>query len=118
MPNPTWPASLPQNLEITGLQESPPNLTIRTPMEVGPPKLRRRATAGVRPIQGRQLLTKTQVATLDTFYVTTLAGGSLPFDWVHPRTQAAATFAFVSPPVYTPVGADAWYAALTLEVRP
>lgn len=119
MANAVWPASLPQNPLLAGFTESPPNLTIRTPMEAGPPKLRRRATAGVRPLPLQVALTKAQVATLDAFYLTTLAGGSLPFDWTHPRTAAAATFAFTAPPSYTPLGSDLNYSVqLPLEVRP
>ena len=44
---------------------------------------------------GCQMLVKrADVATLDAFYMTTLAGGTLTFDWTHPRTGAAATCAF------------------------
>lgn len=115
---PTWPASLPQQVEMTDFQETVPNMLIRSSTDTGPPKVRRRFSAGVRPINGRQLLTKAQVATLDTFYVTTLTGGALAFDWVHPRTQAAASLRFVGPPVYTCLGPDAYYAAYQLEILP
>jgi hypothetical protein len=115
---PTWPASLPQQLEITDFQESPPNTLIRSTTDTGPPKVRSRFSAGIRPIQGRQLLTKAQVATLDTFYVTTLTRGALAFDWVHPRTGDAVSFRFVGPPVYTPIGPDAYYGRYQLEILP
>jgi hypothetical protein len=117
---PTWPVSLPAAPMVQGLKESVPNTVIRTPMETGPPKLRQRFTAGVRPLTLPFLLTKAQVATLDTFYVTTLKGGSLTFDGLnHPRTGAAvSTWAFVKPPEYTPLGPDAWQTQLELEIRP
>ena len=60
----------------------------------------------------------TDRATLDAFYTTTLGGGALTFSWVHPITQAAATFAFVSPPKYTTTDGVTFQAMLDLEIRP
>lgn len=122
MVNPTWPASLPDHLEAGSYRESPPDLTIRTNMEVGPPAVRRRSTAGVRPIQGTlAALTPAQVATLDDFYANTLASGAIRFDWVNPRTQAAVTMRMTDPPEYRARQAargTRYDAALKLEVLP
>jgi hypothetical protein len=116
---PTWPASLPQFVEVGDYQESPPATKIRSPMDASPPKMRRRFTAGVRPLRVKIMLpTKAQVETLDSFHETTLAGGTLSFDWVHPRTQVAKTFRFVSEPRYSPKSPEGWYAHLDLEVLP
>jgi len=115
---PLWPTGLPQAPSKDGLSEQAPNTVIRTPMEAGPTKVRRRFTAGIRPFTMTFLLTKAQVELLDGFYWTTLVGGSLTFDWVHPRTGLSATFAFVEPPVYTARGPDAWDAVVKVEIRP
>jgi hypothetical protein len=114
-----WPASLPQLVAVEGYEESPPETALRTEMDAGPAKVRRRFTAGVRPITAQLDLDAAQVETLDQFYVTTLAGGALRFDWVDPRNQAAVELRFVRPPVYRPAGSDAaWTAFLQLEVMP
>ena len=116
---PSWPGTLPTAPEGPGYTEAVPNTLIRTSMDAGPPKVRQKFTAGVRPFTMTWMLTKAQVATLDTFYVTTCQGGSLSFDsLLHPRTQAAATFRFTEPPVYTYLGPDVWRAQTKMEILP
>ena len=115
----TWPASLPQEPLAEGFTEQAPNTIIRSQMEAGPAKLRRRFTAGTRNFDCQLYLSADQAEALDAFYVSTLAGGALSFDWKHPRTQAAVTFRFVEPPSYKPVKrGTAWQASLKLEVLP
>ena len=119
MANPTWPVGLPQLIAVDGYGETPPDTTLRTGMDAGPAKVRRRSTAGIRPLSVQLDLDAAQVETLDGFYVATLQGGALAFDWVHPRTQAIATLRFVRPPAYRPQGSDAaWRAVMQLEVLP
>lgn len=113
-----WPGTLPQAPDWSGYQETSPNVAIRTQMDAGPPKLRRRFTAGIRPFSMQFLLTQAQVATLDTFYQTTLTGGTEAFDWTHPRTGAAASFRFVSPPQYSALGPNVYRATCQMEVLP
>ena len=119
MANPTWPPGLPQLVAVEGYGEAPPETAVRTTMDAGPAKVRRRTTAGIRPLSVQLDLDAAQVETLDAFYVATLEGGALAFDWVHPRTQAAASLRFVRPPAYRPQGSDAaWRTVLQLEVLP
>lgn len=114
----TWPAGLPQRPLADGFTESPVSAVIRTEMDVGPAKMRRRYTAEVRVYNMGLLLTTAQVATLQTFYESTLAGVD-PFDWVDHRTGAAASYRFRSPPSYFEAGApDYWRTTLDLEVLP
>ena len=113
----TWPATLPSP-SPDGYGERPGAGPLRTEMEVGPPKVRRRTTTVVRQFDINLELTKAQIATLDTFYVTTLAGGVTEFDWTNPRTEAAATCRFVTVPVYTTTGGDGWQARFRMEVLP
>lgn len=98
MSTPVWPASLPQVLEIQGFSEKLPNVVMRTAMETGPAKRRRRFTAAPTPVKGSLTLTVAQRATLKTFFDSDLQGGALSFDWTHPVTGVTATYAFVSPP--------------------
>lgn len=113
-----WPASLPQVLTVESYREQPPDVVLRTQMDAGPDKVRRRFTAGIRPVQGQIWCTKTQVATLDAFYVTTLLGGSLPFDWQNSRTLTAASLRFRKPPTYEPDHKDLYRVGLELEILP
>jgi len=114
----SWPGTLP-TLLLAGYTESPPNTAIRTPMDGGVAKVRQRFTAAARPINGALLLTKAQVDTLDTFYVTTLNGGSDPFEFDNVRTGATEDFRFVSPPQYTNAGSDEnWRVSMEIEQLP
>jgi hypothetical protein len=94
-----WPSALPQRfLQDPGATEQPPDLMLETQMDAGPPKARRRYTAGYRMVSGSIVLTHAQRAILDDFYVTTLEGGALTFDWIHPITSQPATFRFLPQP--------------------
>ncbi|MCW5698292.1 MAG: hypothetical protein KIT00_00435 [Rhodospirillales bacterium] len=100
-----------------GFNEQAPNSVIRTQMEAGSPKVRRRFTAGIRILDMHLRLNVDQVDTLDTFHDSTLQGGALSFDWVLPRTGAPMTFRFVEPPSYAPIARGRlWTATLKLEV--
>lgn len=118
MASSTWPSSLPDKALAAGYSESAPETVIRTPMDAGPAKVRRRCTGGVRRITVRQILTAAQVATLDIFFVEDLAGGSLAFDWVHPRTQAEVEMRFLSAPKYGEPKGNYWPVSFELEILP
>lgn len=115
---PTWPATLPDKVLQEGYDEQLQPIVIRSPMDTGPAKLRRRATAAPRSISGGQRLTAAQVETLDGFYRTDCADGALAFDWKHPRTQAAASLRFVSPPRYASLGGGVYAVSLSFEILP
>lgn len=93
----TWPTSLPQYVLEQGYQESLEDQTIETAMDAGPPKVRRRFTTSVRKLTVQVQMDADQAAIFEDFYLNTCAGGSLPFEWVHPRTRAARTFRFRKP---------------------
>lgn len=112
-----WPSSLPQRPLLEGAAEQGQGTVVRTDMDVGPAKLRRRYTAEVTRFDVSLILTTAQVATLETFYDTTLQGVD-PFDWTHPRTLAAASLRFITRPGYQPIGAGYWRTAFALEVLP
>jgi len=114
-----WPVELPQQMEL-GESETPPDVMLRTKMDIGPDKIRRRFTAGVRMVRGFVEMSATNIASFDGFFVSTLKHGSIPFDWVLPRSGAAVTYRFVEVPQYESV-ADRknWYRVkLSLEILP
>lgn len=118
MPNPAWPGSLPAYVEQAGYNERLPDQTLETAMETGPGKTRQRFTTNVQPFGFVIKMTAAQYATFETFFRTTLAGGSLKFDWVHPRTRVAATYQFRKPPPQMRVEGEACVVTMTMEMLP
>lgn len=114
----TWPSTLPQDFIEAEWRESPPDNLIRSSMDVGPDKVRRRSTSNPRPVSARMIMTTAQVATFETFYITTLISGSLTFDIDHPRTETEVEMRFVTPPEYTPAGGGYWWVDMQLEILP
>ena len=119
-----WPASLPSTPLLQGLSYTPQTQVVRTPMDIGPPKLRRRTSAEVTPFSARLVLTGAQLATLRTFFFTTLAGGALTFTWLEPTTGASVTMQFRGPYTATPLRAHGFVdgrlydVAVDLEIVP
>lgn len=114
----TWPATLPSGPLLDQYEEQPPDLTIRTEMEAGPDKVRRRMTDSVRPMKCRFSMTSAQVTILDGFFVTTLSGGASRFNWTHPRTGSSDEFRFRKRPAYRPEGGGYWEVEVELEKMP
>lgn len=123
MASAVWPAGLPQAPQLRALRERPPELTVRTSMDVGPAKVRRRQTAGVRTFPIEIKLTRDQVALLDEFFLDTLAGGALAFQWTQHRTGDLIDYRFLGPPEYAPLaprqsGSEYWMATFSIEALP
>ena len=99
MPNPTWPASLPQQ-QFEGLEESQIPAFVDFQVGAGPDKRRLIATRG-RKIQRTPIeLNGTQLATFNTFFEDTLSWGSSVFDWTSGDfiTDTTRTFRIVEVP--------------------
>lgn len=115
----TWPSTIPSYHITNAYSEQFPETAVRTEMDVGPAKIRRRITYNVAPLtiilDG---LSKTQIASLETFYRATLLGGTLPFTWTHPRTGASVSLRFTSRPKVQPANGVTWRAEFGLEVLP
>jgi len=91
----TWPTSLPLP-EQAGYSEQQANNILRTQMDAGAPKQRRRYTAVYTTVKFQMTLTSAQTATLMSFYNLVGAGS---FYWTHPRTGASVTARFTEPPI-------------------
>lgn len=114
----TWPIALPAYPLLDNFQESVPNTVIRTDMEQGPAKVRQRTTAAVRKMSLAYLMSKTQVTALETFYLTTLQGGALAFDFIHPRSNTTVSCRFTKPPEYGAGNGNYFRVAIEMEVLP
>jgi hypothetical protein len=116
-----WPSSLPA-LEAA-VQESRQSSVIRTPMETGPSKVRRRFSAATRFIVGTMVLNATQRSALDSFFSTTLSEGALEFTFSDPVDDTEQSVRFTAEPSYATIrGGSAsdrlWRATLQLEILP
>ena len=111
----TWPAEL--VITRDGYRESPPDLVMRSSMDTGPDKIRRRSTAGVRPVTMSLFLTDAQQVILDAFFVTDTGHGAFSFIFVSPSTGNTENANFVGPPEYARNG-PMWNVAVNLEILP
>jgi hypothetical protein len=88
-----WPSSL--GCAILDFSEQRQRNIASFKPDVGPPKMRRRSTAVGILTSVAFRMTNTQLSTFDTFFVTTLVDGTLPFSMNHPRTAASYNWMFV-----------------------
>lgn len=117
-----WPASLPKSPLAEGFSESRGARILRTPMDLGPAKQRRRGRrADVMPVS--MAFTTAELATFETFVNTTLRGVAR-FGVPHPRTGAMVEVRLVPQEdgeLYKLVplaGRRVWRVSFTLEVLP
>lgn len=118
----TWPSSLPSQFEVGAALEQQ-NPFIRSPMELGPAKQRRRFTATSRFYSGTMLLTKDQRDDLVEFFDTTTNGGADGFDFEDPEDFGTVTARFLSVPSYSALvgasgGVSLWRATVAVELLP
>ena len=121
MANYTWPSSLPPKPIKDGFSEVGGVNVIRTPMELGPAKTRRRSRIA-KPVQVAFVMTKAQIVTLENFVENTLFGVRR-FNFTHPRTWATIEVRIVPGGegvfyTLTPLGSDWYRVSMTFEVLP
>ncbi len=76
---PLWPTDLPQRLELQQFNTTVRDGRLQTPMEIGPPKLRRRTALAARPVTGSFITDYDGYGRLLRFWDEEILGGSLPF---------------------------------------
>lgn len=108
----TWPSTI--KVTRDNYTETPPDRTIRSNMDVGPQKIRRRSTTAVRIVSLRLFLTQAQLTTLDDFYD---ANDALVFDFPDPRTGTTKRARFTMPPTYG-LNETMWDVSVKLEYLP
>ena len=115
---PTWPITLPQDLSIAGYGESPGDNQLRSNMDVGPAKVRRRSTAAPRKVKGGVILTREQLATFREFYDDILLSGVLRFTWLDPTDpESTVEMRFAEKPAWT-AQEGFFNVSLSLEILP
>jgi len=117
MAAPPWPANVPLSFLHGTYQEAMPDGRLRTEMDTGPAKLRRRTTAAPRPMAGTIHIDGTQLTILVNFWTMTTYYGTLAFTFTHPYFGNTVLARFVEAPRWRTVGAD-YQVELSLEVLP
>ena len=112
-----WPPTLPE-LPLMGWGEQFEDRRVRTPTETGPAKVRQRFTAGVRNLSLPMALTEAEMAILDDFFHTDTAGGSLRFEWQHPRTGDTYEMRFLEAPQFAETDRGLYRGVLAVEALP
>lgn len=112
-----WPSQLPPPFKGT-FSESPAENTIRSSMDVGPAKVRRRTTANIRPISFTLRVPQELIDVLQEFYEDDTVSGALAFDYTHPRTGEAIQARFASVPSISHLEADVYSISISLEILP
>ena len=89
-----WPSSLPDGLLMEGLSIEPQNNVIRSSMDAGTKKARRRYTASTIKFSGMQRFNAAEFEIFKTFFHTALADGVLRFNFTDPVNLETAEFRF------------------------
>jgi len=113
---PSWPLTLPQRVQRDGLQQELQTNVLRTPMDIGPDKLRYRTKSNYRRADMVVVLTEAQLQILIGFFEDDIYNGSLPFTWNDPIFQTVETFRFLEPPIWEPYGLQ-YKVSLKMEMR-
>lgn len=115
---PAWDSALPQVMELNDYTGSFEDNLIQSDPDMGPSKVRRRYTAGVKPLSGVVIMNKTQFGVFKTFYTSTLLSGALRFSWTEPPFHTEpCEMRFTEVPSWTMVG-DHYRVSISLEILP
>ena len=94
MTNIQWPKELPQIMRLEGLSGKLRTAVVRTDMDAGPQKTRRRYTVSQKDFSGSVIVTEAQRKILETWYREILGNGALRFVMTDPQTLEPAEFRF------------------------
>jgi hypothetical protein len=97
-----WPADLPQRFQVEGYREQEAETRVQTPMDAGPPKVRRMWSAQAAPIDLSLKVQEIQRARFRTFWRDDTKQGSLSFYAPHPSLEAMNIYVGNNDPVTLP----------------
>lgn len=112
-----FPAACAAKIQREGYKETPPDTSIRSSMDTGPDKVRRRSSAGTRNIAFQMFLSDEELDILDDFYVNDAKECSVPFDFISLRSGSTVSCRFTAAPDYDRDG-PYWRVNASLEILP
>jgi len=80
-----WPTALPQKPLVDGYKRTLPNNLLRSSMDTGSDKVRKRGRFKPQVVSASYVLTATQRNTLEDFVRNSIAEGAICFNWPHPE---------------------------------
>jgi len=98
-----WPDLLPSGLLAEGFSKQPQSNVVRTPMDAGPKKARRRYTARTVKYSGKQVFDESELMVFEQFYHNVIADGVLRFNFEDPVTGETGEFRFTQDYITNPV---------------
>lgn len=93
----TWPVNVPSAFQHSGYGFEADSGIIRTSMDTGPAKIRRRTTAVVKRHKGTIIMTRAQFAAWQSWFENYLAFGSLTFAMSDPITGSTVDARIIAP---------------------
>lgn len=121
MATPTWPAELPSMTYPAAshnyARKASKDAALRTSMDAGPDKVRRRFTAVPHAVTFTKILTQAQLDIEQDFYHN-VVGVAGRFDHFDPVTQTTQSWRYVEETAYAAAGGGQWRATFSLEVLP
>ena len=91
-----WPEYLPSGLLAEGFSKQPQSNVIRTAMDAGPKKARRRYTARTVKYSCKQVFDEAELMVFEQFYHNVLADGVLRFNFKEPVNGELGEFRFTA----------------------
>ena len=110
-----WPNTLRNTLEVASFAQTAKPNTIRTNIEAGVDKVRRRYTTPILQVNGSMIVTHDQYVRMEYFYNTELQGGVNRFIFKDPATDILYEYRMISPPKYTSIGGPYYRVSLEME---
>jgi hypothetical protein len=104
-----WPIFLQEFINAAGFSMAIGDTVLRTEMDVGPAKLRRRFTHSIDDYQTAITVYQDTMDSFMNFFKTSLNGGVTPFYFIDPIFGTEQVFRFVGTPKVVPNGTAGWF---------
>lgn len=114
----TWPGTLQQVINEQGFTMNIGETLLRSDMDAGIQKTRRRFTRPVNTYSCSILLHKDLYSTFYNFFNTSINGGATTFYFNHPISGVQSTFRFTAPPQIAPLGGQMFQVSMQWEEMP
>lgn len=101
---------------LRGFNVAPSVSVIRTEMDVGMAKMRRRSTVALTTTEGELLCSTAQVEALELFFLESTKGGTVRFQIPAPHTNKPQEARFMEPPQFQWIGGEWWRVRVRLEL--
>lgn len=114
-----YPPLLPTLSVLRSFTATEADNVIRTQMDAGPAKVRRRSTAA--PLQwsmGHPAFSKAQLRAFLQFFREDAAHGAMPFQMADPVMGGMMTCRFAGAPSWSPITTDEFTVSVSLEILP